>query len=456
MSDLITRFLQENRKQRVNIYCIGDSLVDEYWDCKVNRISPEFPVPVVHVKDRAPVFRPGGAANVAYQMNYFNVNPYLVSILNDRSLHVMEKHKINKNLSAVCTCDIPVKKRYLDNGIQVVRVDHEDSDFYMPKDYLHEVVEHLVYNIIENWPKDDVVIMSDYNKGLFYNPQMFLKYLNNTPTIVDPKKGPISKWKGCTIFKPNAAEAKTLSGLDDWKDQCKYFQRELDCKAVVITQSGSGVVGIDSDEFFEYHPSEKILVESVIGAGDCFVATLAMAIARKFSVAEASEIAFRAGSIYVQNRMNRPIVPAELSPVKYVIPEDLKDRDFKLVFTNGCFDFGLTAAHVEYLKEAKSYGNKLVVAVNSDDSVRRLKGEGRPIMNTEERMKILAALECVDFVTSFDEDTPLNIIKTIKPDIVCKGGDYKPEDVVGYGISEVKITSIYNSQSTTDKINKLK
>ena len=289
---IINKFLEANRKRCLWVYCIGDAMVDSYYSAKVNRISPEFPMPIVLVKERNPTNRPGGVANVAYQMRHFNTHTQLLTTCDSLGSQVFLDHKLNLDHSNLMVCSkLPVKQRFLDNNTQVIRIDFEDQDFYLSKNDLALSVEHLA-DIVNRPAKPDVVILSDYNKGLLYDPQMFLKPLRETITIVDPKKGPIQKWHGCTIFKPNAVEAKELSGLSDWKEQCDFFKKELDCEAVIITQSGDGVVGLAGTEYFEYQPKERVDVASVIGAGDCFIALLALAVGHGFTIPEASEIAF--------------------------------------------------------------------------------------------------------------------------------------------------------------------
>lgn len=178
-----------------------------------------------------------------------------------------------------------------------------------------------------------------------------------------------------------------------------------------------------------------------------------MALGHGFSCKEAAEIAFNAGCQYVQQDILKPVVaPWQLHrQMKFISPQCLTQRDYRLVMTNGCFDGGLTRGHIECLKFAKAQGDKLIVALNDDASVQRLKGKPRPFMTLEDRMAILASLEYVDFVVPFAEDTPLKLIQTIMPDLIVKGGDYKPEDVVGYGIVEVRLCPLSSCKSTSDK-----
>jgi D-beta-D-heptose 7-phosphate kinase/D-beta-D-heptose 1-phosphate adenosyltransferase len=421
--DKFQLFLKKNREKRLSIYCLGDILLDLYYQVEVNRISPEFPMPVMSMKRDTPVVKPGGVGNVATQFKHFNVNSRLFCFLNIKLEHVLKQLNVKYcDLMFNSSIKIPVKQRYLEKDIQITRLDIEDQDYGLNKTEIEECRAQLVKEL-KAYPRQDVTILSDYGKGLFSEENIIKELSSDSITIVDPKYGPLKKWQGCTIFKPNAKEAKELSGLTDWKEQSLYFKRELDCEAVVVTNSGKSVYGIWGDEFFEYFPEEKVSVRSSVGAGDCFVAFLAMAVGHGFRGVDAVEIAYYAGAKYVQGTYNRPITPAELSPNKIVMPEDLLNRDFKLVFQNGCFDI-LHSGHIQSLKFAAQKGDKLVVALNSDESVKRLKGDSRPIKPLSERMAVMAAIDVVDFVTCFEEDTPLEILQKCKPDVLVKGAQY--------------------------------
>ena len=433
--ELINEFLKRNRENQLSIHCAGDAMIDEYYDVKVNRISPEFPMPIMSSTNPFPVRRPGGAANVVNQFKYFNVESLLVCWV-DPTLHkILEENNINWNQRSQPCCALPVKRRFLDNGVQVVRHDIE-----LPLCGLDEhIIDFTTLNFatnIEIRPKPDVAILSDYNKGFFSSEEYSILHSysdRGITTIVDPKKGPLSKWKGCTIFKLNAKEACELTGRTQWKEQAKQLQSELECQAVVITFGADKVCGVSGSDFFNFVPERKVIVESVIGAGDCFAAFFAMAIGHGFTVPSAAEIAWNAGSNYVMHNRNEPITPAELSLDHLVDPADLVNRNFKLVLANGCFDI-LHEGHLKTLEFAKSKGDKLVVALNSDASVKRLKGETRPIVPLQQRMAVMASLKMVDFVVSFDEDTPLELIKLIKPDVLVKSSEYKEGQIVGEDI----------------------
>jgi D-beta-D-heptose 7-phosphate kinase/D-beta-D-heptose 1-phosphate adenosyltransferase len=434
MSDIIKEFLKRNRKKRLNIHCVGDAMIDEYYEVKVNRISPEFPMPIMTSVTDKPVSRPGGVANVAYQFKHFNVGPTLICFPDRKADKVFSEHGIPRwsgSYLPKLKANLPIKKRFLDGNIQVKRHDIEKPLCGMRPEDIEYFIDQLEYTIQHTKMKPDVVVMSDYSKGFFDDEYLHAPSLYpGAKTIIDPKGGKLSKWKECTIFKPNNEEAYRLTGRRTWKEQAKHLQNELQCEAVVITASGERVAGVWKEEFFCYQPKNSVSVKSVVGAGDCFGAFFAMAIGHDFAVPEAVEIAYTAGSVYVQRNMNRPVSPVELVEDGLVDPRDLAARDFKLVFTNGCFDV-LHKGHMETLKFAKSKGDRLVVAVNTDESVRKLKGDGRPVVPLEHRMAVLASLKFVDYVVSFNEDTPLGLINTIKPDVLVKGAQYEKEEIVG-------------------------
>jgi D-beta-D-heptose 7-phosphate kinase/D-beta-D-heptose 1-phosphate adenosyltransferase len=425
-------------------------MIDEYFSVKVDRISPETPMPIMTSTTDEPIRKPGGAANVAYQFKHFNVDASLICFWDALPMKVYKDHKLKTITAWEADAFLPIKRRFLDGHTQIVRHDIEQFLCGRSQEQINEFARRIVSEI-KKAEKPDVAIFSDYDKGFFKSDVNFLDQYRDVVTIVDPKRGPLSRWKGCTIFKPNKIEAENLSGYSSWRNQAQFFMEELGCEAVVITFGGEKVAGIYKNELFEFQPCRPhVHVDSVVGAGDCFAACFAMAIGQRFTVAEAAEIAWNAGAVYVQNNMNRPIIPAEILPDGIVEPMDLKDRDFKLVFTNGCFDL-LHEGHLMTLNYAKSKGDKLVVAINSDESVKRLKGPNRPIKPLEQRMAVMAALEMVDFVVSFDEDTPLEIIKEICPDVLIKGSDYKIEDIVGHDlVPEVYRAPIIPDLSTSN------
>lgn len=457
---LIQEFVRKCGEKKFNIGVVGDSMVDSYFSVDVSRISPEFPIPVMKAKSPSPAkCLPGGAANVCYQFAHLPVDAHLVSILDECAEHVFSRYNINTNHSLVCPeARVPLKQRFYDEDSPFCRYDIEQEFYGFHEDVIVKLRNGLYKQYMERTePVTDMLILSDYDKGMFGGkPHSWASTLS---TLIDPKGGPLEVWKGCTIFKPNAQEAKALSGgLTDWKDQTIFFLRKLGCESVVITQSAKGVVGWDGEagDFFEYKNPDKVLPRSVIGAGDCFCAFLSLAYLHGFKISEASEIAFRAATAYVGNIHNHPISLYDLmkseDPIaaKYMEP-----KGEKLVFTNGCFDV-LHTGHLELLRFAKSKGDKLVVALNSDDSVMRIKGPKRPITPLAERMAVVASLEFVDFVTSFEETDPYKCIEKIRPYSLVKGEDYTLDKIIGRGlVQEVHRCPLVEGRSSTKVIEKI-
>lgn len=440
--ELIDQYLEKQRIKRVNIHCVGDSMIDEYYDVQVTRISPEAPMAIMKSEDDLAICKPGGVANVANQFKHLNVDVHLTCFSNSSLKHILYENQIKH--TSINVPSIPVKKRFIDNGIQVKRWDIEQENYGAD-------IEQTRFELNQKLSKTtpDAVILSDYNKGFFGQYSNWINHYMNSITVVDPKKAPLNQWKFCTVFKPNSIEAKELSGYSDWKSQCDFLINELQCHAVVITQGGTGVSGKDRDgNYFSYSNYKKTYPRSVIGAGDSFITFLTHALTLGFTPEEAAIIGFHAGAVYVQDIFNRPIVPAELSPTKIVHPEDLKNRNFKLVFVNGCFDI-LHRGHLELLNFAKTKGDKLVVALNTDQSIKKLKGDNRPIKSLEDRQLIMAALDVVDFVASFDENTPIETIKKCKPDVLVKGYDHKLDGIGSDLVKEVYLAPEVPGISTT-------
>lgn len=458
MSDIFEKIICSKLK----IGIIGDSMLDEYYNVNVKKISPEFPIPVMHSeKSDAAEILPGGAANVAYQLRNINENTFLCSFLDSQAFNILDKYGIDTSLS-VCVdpfC-IPRKKRFYSQDFPTYRWDVEKENYGMDEETLLSKSIELRNKIISQ--NFDVLIFSDYNKGIFINSVLSsLSKEHPCPLrIVDPKKD-IKKWHGCTLIKPNSLEAFAITNKKCKEDQIKSIIEQTDCKQVIITSEGNGFLGYD-DNFFEYKNKNKTQhANSVIGAGDCFIAFLGLCLGNKVPLNLSAEFSFQMGLIYVTEKHNKPlsvdvIKKKTLGYLSKVIDyKDVIQRDFKLVVTNGCFDV-LHAGHIENLQFAKKQGDKLLVLVNGDQSVSRLK-PNRPINKLKHRMQMLAAIECVDFVSYFDEDTPFDAMSKLKPDVLVKGEDYKNKNVVGSEFSsKIVFAPLVDGLSTTKLLESLK
>jgi len=466
--ETIKKFIELNDKNRISVAVVGDALIDQYFTVQADRVSPEFPIPIMLSDNLKPTYAlPGGAANVAYQLKNFNTGCLLFSFLDKLSKDTFRSNGVNTRSGTSYAIgkglenrvkQVPIKMRLYQGDFPLCRWDIETENYGTKAEKLNEIHKCLHQEFCTIKPQ--ISILSDYNKGFFteYSRKLWLE--SSAISIVDPKKGPASNWKGCTIFKLNSKEARELSGCDGSQEQqCDILLRQTEAELVVITNGGDGVFARNSKSF-EYKPRKSVIANSVIGAGDCFAAIFALAYAHKMEIEECIEVAFEAGSVYVQNKHNKPITPYDLlkhqDPLaaKLVDPAFLANRDFSLCFTNGCFDI-LHDSHINLLRYAKSTADKLVVAVDTDERVRDLKGPNRPINNLESRMRMLSMFEFVDYVVPFKNLLPL--IQRINPDILCKGGDYKKEDVVGNTlVDDVRIFPYEEGNSTSCLIKKIK
>lgn len=460
--NILEEFLKLDKKSEIRIGVIGDAMIDQYYNVSVKKISPEFPIPVMHSDTDDSIDFPGGAANVAYQFKCFNVNCNLIAFTDKSADFAFSIKGINTALCHHIDGAVPRKRRFYSDNFPTYRWDVEKHNYGLGKELDKKCFE-LYKKAKRLGDTFNVMIFSDYDKGVFSN------YTNKliseaAISIVDPKCGDLERWRGCTVFKPNIKEALDFTGLKTVKEAGIKLLDVLQCESVIITEAGNGATVFErGGNIHEVKPICKLPpAESVIGAGDCFTAFLAMAMARGMKVCKAAEVAFQAGTLYVKNKHNKPLCredilnhydPTAAKIVHGDLREFFRNRDYKLIMTNGCFDI-LHAGHLENLKYAKSLGDKLVVAVNSDKSVSTIK-PGRPFVDLKNRMKMLAALEFVDYVVSFNESNPLNTIKHIKPDILVKGAEYEKEKVIGYGVVEVVLAPMVEGLSTTKLIEKI-
>jgi len=461
------------------ILVIGDLMIDKYlWgDC--NRVSPEAPVQIINVKKETKVL--GGAGNVAHNLVTLGSHVEVLSIIGGCKISNELKKlfkDINLNTSHLIEQKDRVtskKTRIISAQQQVIRYDIETNE-NINKASEVKLIE-TFKSIINNF---QLVIISDYGKGVVTNyvAQEIIKVSNskNIRVIVDPKGSDYSKYTSAFLLTPNKKEACEATGINisdekSLKDALIYLKNFCKLKTSLITLSEEGIALFD--EKFRSHPTVAREVFDVTGAGDTVIAALGYALAAKQDIDTAVVLANLAAGVVVgkigsattsfkeliqyESSLNNSECEENIIPLEKFtkILGDLRRLDKKIVFTNGCFDI-LHVGHVKYLEQAKKLGDILVIGINSDNSVRRLKGETRPVNKLFDRSCILASLSSVDYVIPFDEDTPINLIEKIIPDILVKGGDYKGKDVIGQKIAKkLVLIDFVTGKSTSVIIEKI-
>ena len=432
-----------------NVLVFGDIILDRYISGNVDRVSPEAPVPVL--KPSKEEIRLGGAANVALNLSSLGSNTTLIGVTgrDDSSIQIKELLQKNNIKSALTRSNNPTisKLRLLAGQQQLIRIDNEEE--FSEADWKSSLA---VYKKHIKLKKNQVLIISDYDKGTLRDIPSLIKEAKKFKKIilVDPKGDDFSKYKSANIITPNFHEFERVVGKT--KDEAdvtrkgKELIKSLHLNSLLITRGSEGMTlleSINGKVKRQDFPTEAKDVFDVSGAGDTVIASIAAGIAGGFSLSESIKLANIAAGIVVGKSGTASVSQVEISPVlnqaePYMTLEeaqsysqDIHNRDKKIVFTNGCFDI-LHAGHVEYLEAAKDLGDKLIIGLNSDQSVKKLKGKNRPLNTLNHRAKVLASLKCVDRVVVFGDLTPIRLIKALKPDVLVKGGDYKIKDIVGY------------------------
>lgn len=458
---------------------IGDLMIDHYLWGSCERISPEAPVQVVNVKSESAVL--GGAGNVINNLNALGAQVDVISVIggceiSDELKTLLSNINVNSQYLITQKDRITSKKsRIIASQQQVVRYDRESTD-EINSESQKQILD-TFNSIITDY---DGVLLSDYGKGVLTKELttslIAIANKNNKKVLVDPKGLDYSKYKGAYLLTPNkkeASEAMQVNIKDDASltQAITQLKTECDLDVSLITLSEQGVAIYD--DRLRTHPTVAREVYDVTGAGDTVLASLGFALACGVDIDDAVEFSNLAAGVVVgkigsataslneiieyESSLNKSSSDAHIKTLNEitVLSKDLKARDKKIIFTNGCFDI-LHAGHVRYLETAKSYGDVLILGLNSDRSVTALKGEGRPINTQLDRAYILAALEAVDYVVVFDDDTPYDLIKAIKPHILVKGGDYEGKQVVGQDIAdELKLVQFVDGKSTTKTIEKI-
>jgi D-beta-D-heptose 7-phosphate kinase / D-beta-D-heptose 1-phosphate adenosyltransferase len=474
--------LNEAVRKKPVIAVVGDIMLDRYIIGKAKRISPEAPVPVVSVEDTRDIL--GGAGNVARNLVSMGCDVACHGVVGNDTpgtevIQLLETSGIENSLVLSEFRSTTVKTRVLSQGQQLVRIDAEHSATLSDQE-----IRQVLANIKAGLGKSlDVVVLSDYGKG-FCHPELcslIIQYglKHGIPVIIDPKGLDWEKYRGAYLLTPNLHELSQIYGVPLDNDDEAVLAAALKVKALfnienlLVTRSEKGMTLIDGTGATFHLHTEAVDVFDVSGAGDTVVAALAwllgaglpldkaMAganVAAGIAVAHVGTYAVRANEILNRIRKQEDQLPRRgVFPRKEAefLGDSLKKSGEKIVFTNGCFDL-LHAGHLSYLKAARELGDVLIVGLNSDASVTRLKGASRPVNTIETRASLLAALRFVDYVVVFEEDTPWDLLKDLKPHILVKGGDYKPEDVVGREFSdEVRILPFVAGYSSTNTINRI-
>ena len=459
----------------VHVLVVGDVMLDRYWHGDTRRISQEAPVPVVNVAHEE--VRPGGAANVALNIASLGARCTLIGRVGDdeagRDL-ADTLHAAGVVTDFVVADDWPtvVKLRVLSQGQQLLRTDFEQP-------HTADIGDALLDRFEAHLSSAGAVVLQDYDKGVLADPEVLIARCRaaGVDVVVDPKFKPLSRYAGSTLVKPNVVEMQAAVGSWSSSEELVEKTRALcvanDVGAYVVTQGGAGVSVVTADED-HFVPARQVEVFDVTGAGDTTAAVLAVARSPGWPPLRAAQLANIASSIVVTKSGTATVSGPELAMVvsqqsrgdRGVMDRDqllhavayARAQGERVVFTNGCFDI-LHAGHVSYLEEARALGERLIVAVNDDQSVTRLKGLGRPINELERRQRVLSGLESVDWVVAFTEDTPEPLLEALHPDVLVKGGDYAPSEVVGaeivtaYG-GEVRVLSLVEDCSTTKILEK--
>ena len=464
--------------EKAKVLVVGDVMLDRYWTGPTGRISPEAPVPVVRINQIED--RPGGAANVALNIVSLGGEVLLAGIVGqdetaDALTAGIQAFGIEPKWHTVADKPTITKLRVMSRQQQLIRLDFEES-------YPVEESKVLLNSALEHLSSVNVVVLSDYAKGALVDPQSFIKHAKaqGVKVLVDPKGSNFARYRGASLLTPNMSEFELVVGEvtseADLVEKAHRVLKEFAFDALLITRSEKGMTLITGAEIELHIPTVAREVYDVTGAGDTVISAVAAALSAGSDLAEACAIANIAAGIVVAKLGTSTVSRIELlkalslshgemgfgtvseDQLVYAL-EQARLRGERVVMTNGCFDI-LHAGHVSYLQEAKAQGDRLIVAVNDDDSVKRLKGNGRPVNQLDRRMAVLAGLASVDWVVPFGEDTPQRIISRLLPNMLVKGGDYKVEAVAGgqeviAAGGSVKILCFGDGVSTTKIIERI-
>lgn len=453
-------------KQSPKVLVVGDLMVDNYIWCDCERVSPEAPVLIMNAKKEDK--RLGGAANVYANLKALGADVYALSVVGDDEAGEFLKANLRGKILSQKGRKSSLKNRIISNSQQVLRLDEESKEnIALEKELLSEFD-----TLIQGF---EAVILSDYGKGVL-TPLICQHIINRAnslqiPVLIDPKGKDYSKYKNATLLTPNkkeALEALNLSDLNgaNLEKGIQKLKEDLHLKYSLITLSEAGIAVYEKNLHIIGTKAREVF--DVTGAGDSVIAMLGFCLALKIDILKACELANAAAAVVVSKvgsvsvsfedikDFEKPRFESKIKTRQELEKILALHRDKKVVFTNGCFDI-LHFGHIKYLEKARNLGDLLVVGLNSNESVKRLKGDERPINSQFHRACLLAALYFVDFVVVFDEDTPYELIKALKPDILVKGADYEGKEVVGANlVQRLELIDFEEGFSTSKIIKNIK
>ncbi|MYL23707.1 bifunctional D-glycero-beta-D-manno-heptose-7-phosphate kinase/D-glycero-beta-D-manno-heptose 1-phosphate adenylyltransferase HldE [Halomonas alkaliantarctica] len=461
--------------EHARVLVVGDVMLDRYWHGGTSRISPEAPVPVVRVEDADD--RPGGAANVALNIAALGARAALAGVVGqDENASLLNDSLVTSGVSTYFqrSADIPTitKLRVMSRNQQLLRLDFEQR--------LDNVdTQPLLDSVANALPECDVMVLSDYGKGTLNQVEKLIELAKaaGKRVLIDPKGQDFRKYRGASLITPNLGEFEAIVGHCESDAQLaergEALRAELELEALLITRSEKGMTLIREGHAPLHLPTRAQEVFDVTGAGDTVIGLMGLALAAGHWLPEAMMLANLGAGLVVAKPGTATLSIAELYTALHgdtlaefgVIEQSplieavcaAQSRGERVVMTNGCFDI-LHAGHVAYLEQAKRLGDRLIVAVNDDASIARLKGPQRPINPLNRRMQVLAGLGAVDWVVPFSDDTPQALIEAVLPDVLVKGGDYHPDDIAGGAAvkangGEVRVLGFEDGVSTTAMIN---
>jgi D-beta-D-heptose 7-phosphate kinase/D-beta-D-heptose 1-phosphate adenosyltransferase len=464
--------------ESASVLVVGDVMLDRYWHGGTSRISPEAPVPVVHVGEREE--RAGGAGNVGLNIVALGARATLIGVTGDDEAGAsLERLLAEAGVSCRFLCQAGAhtvtKLRVLSRHQQLIRLDFEDGFPDLDGKRLLAAFDRALADA-------SVVVLSDYGKGVLRDVPALIERARRAgrPVLIDPKGTDFERYRGATLITPNLAEFEAVAG--PCRDEAELVAKgmdllqRIDLEALLVTRSEHGMTLLRRGLDPLHLPTRAREVFDVTGAGDTVISTLAAALAAGDSLPAATVLSNLAAGIVVGKLGTATVSVPELRHALHdgdrsgsgvmdedellVAVHDARARGETVVMTNGCFDI-LHPGHVGYLEQAASLGDRLIVAVNDDESVRRLKGPERPVNSLAERMAVLAGLRAVDWVVPFAEDTPERIICRIRPDYLVKGGDYRPEEIAGHDCvtahgGRVEILQFFDGCSSTATIERIR